>query len=145
MTEVKTYTGTKTVKASAMTRAAYNEYRGWTLPADENGDDEGYLVEYADGGTPNHAAHDGYISWSPKEQFERAYRESGTWQQRLQNEFDDLTTRLVDLTAFVVSAKFGDLSADAREALIAQQGVMEAYRGVLEVRLQDAGVLPVEN
>lgn len=68
------YIGTKIVLAIAMTRIAYNEYRGWTLPADENGADEGYLVEYTDGGAANHPAHAGYISWSPKAQFDAAYR-----------------------------------------------------------------------
>lgn len=68
--------GTKIVIALAMTRAAYNEYRGWSLPANEDGNDEGYLVEYTDGGKPNVAGHDGYVSWSPKEQFDAAYRET---------------------------------------------------------------------
>jgi hypothetical protein len=66
--------GTKQVTATPMTRLAYNEYRGWTLPADEDGADAGYLVEYVDGGKPNHPKHDGYISWSPKAQFDAAYR-----------------------------------------------------------------------
>lgn len=57
-----------------MTRKAYNDYRGWELPADENGDDDGFLVEYLDGGKSNHPAHEGYISWSPKDVFERTYR-----------------------------------------------------------------------
>lgn len=70
---MKHYIGTKRVMARPMTRLEYNTYRGWTLPSDENGDDEGYLVEYMDGGKPNHAGHGGYISWSPKEQFEGAY------------------------------------------------------------------------
>ena len=70
------YIGTKLVKASPMTRADYNVYRGWEIPSDENGADEGYLVEYTDGGQSNHASHDGYISWSPKDVFERAYRET---------------------------------------------------------------------
>lgn len=68
------YIGTKLIMALAMTRLAYNEYRGWDLPADENGADEGYLVEYLDGGKSNHPNHSGYISWSPKEQFDNAYR-----------------------------------------------------------------------
>lgn len=68
------YIGTKLVKALAMSRADYNTYRGWDLPAGEDGSDEGYLVEYLDGGKPNHPAHEGYISWSPREQFEAAYR-----------------------------------------------------------------------
>lgn len=73
---MRTYAGTKVVKAVPMDRLAYNKYRGWPLPADENGEDEGFLVEYVDGGKPNHPNHAGYISWSPKEQFEGAYREN---------------------------------------------------------------------
>ncbi len=73
---MRTYIGTKLVKMQPMTRLQYNEYRGWALPTDENGADEGYLVEYLDGGKPNHKDHAGYISWSPKEQAEAAYRET---------------------------------------------------------------------
>lgn len=61
------YIGTKTIEAKPMTRGDYNKYRGWTIPADENPDDEGYLVKYSDG----------YISWSPKKPFEEAYKMSG--------------------------------------------------------------------
>lgn len=68
------FIGTKVVIAEAMTRAAYNEYRGWQLPSDEDGNDDGYLVEYTDGGKPNVAGRAGYVSWSPKEQFDAAYR-----------------------------------------------------------------------
>lgn len=57
-----------------MNREQYNEYRGWELPANENGDDDGFLVEYMDGGQANHPEHKGYISWSPLGVFERAYR-----------------------------------------------------------------------
>ena len=71
---MKIYIGTKLIQAVAMNRADYNTLRGWTLPADENGQDEGYLVEYLDGGSPNMEGYKGYVSWSPKEQFENAYR-----------------------------------------------------------------------
>jgi Protein of unknown function (DUF2829) len=60
-----------------MTRGEYNDLRGWPLPADEDGADEGYLVEYFDGGNKNHPGFDNYISWSPKDVFERAYRPNG--------------------------------------------------------------------
>lgn len=69
-----TYIGTKLVKLLPMSRQEYNDYRGWTLPADEDGADLGYLVEYTDGGKPNDPRHPGYISWSPKAQAELAYR-----------------------------------------------------------------------
>ena len=71
---MKTYIGTKLIRALPMTRAAYNEFRGWQLPADENGGDAGYLVEYLDGGKPNTPQYMGYVSWSPAEQFDKAYR-----------------------------------------------------------------------
>ena len=59
-----------------MNRATYNEYRNWVLPDDEDGTDEGYLIEYMDGGKANDSRHAGYISWSPKEQFDNAYRQT---------------------------------------------------------------------
>lgn len=74
---MKGYFGTKCVAGKPMTRQEYNTYRGWELPANENGADEGYLVEYLDGGKPNDSRHSGYISWSPKEQFDNAYKYSG--------------------------------------------------------------------
>lgn len=71
------YIGTKMVNATPMSREDYNRLRGWELPSDENGADEGYLVEYTDGGgKPNVRGYEGYVSWSPKAQFERAYRET---------------------------------------------------------------------
>jgi len=71
---MRQYVGTKIVNAKPMSRAAYNELRGWQLPADENGEDAGYLVEYADGQRPNVDGYCGYVSWSPADVFDRAYR-----------------------------------------------------------------------
>lgn len=68
------YIGTKQVTARPMTRKEYNDYRGWELPSNEDGSDKGYLVEYMDGGKSNHPDHTGYISWSPSDVFDRAYR-----------------------------------------------------------------------
>lgn len=73
---VHTFIGTKLILATPMTRRDYILYRGWELPQDENGDDEGYLVEYVDGGDANHPAHSGYISWSPKPVFDQSYQPS---------------------------------------------------------------------
>lgn len=71
----KTYYGSKIVHAQPMTRGKYNDLRGWAVPEDEDALDEGYLVEYADGGMPNALGYRGYVSWSPKDVFERAYAE----------------------------------------------------------------------
>ncbi len=73
----KLYVGTKVVRAEPMDRKAYNAYRGWDVPADENGDDAGYLVEYMNGGKPNMPDREGYVSWSPKDVFEHAYKADG--------------------------------------------------------------------
>ena len=62
---MKKYIGTKLVQARPMTRGAYNRYRGWENPADENPEDEGYLIQYPDG----------YVSWSPKGMFDHSYLE----------------------------------------------------------------------
>lgn len=60
---MKKYIGCKLIEAEPMTRGDYNKYRGWTIPANENPADEGYLLRY-----PN-----GYVSWSPKDIFDKAY------------------------------------------------------------------------
>ena len=60
---MKKYIGCKVIEAEPMTRGDYNKYRGWTIPANENPADEGYLLRY-----PN-----GYVSWSPKDIFDKAY------------------------------------------------------------------------
>lgn len=71
---MQTYFGTKQIKATPMTRQKYNDYRGWDLPALENGEASGFLVEYVDGGEANHPDHDGHISWLPADVFEAAYQ-----------------------------------------------------------------------
>ena len=71
------YIGTKVIKAKPMNRAEYNQLRGWQLPADEDGADLGYLVEYEPIETiqGNVAGYTGYISWSPKSVFEASYKQ----------------------------------------------------------------------
>ena len=74
ITGMMTAIGTKAVNAKPMTRQEYNDFRGWQLPENENGADEGYLVEYQ-GSEPNTTEYQGYVSWSPKYQFEQAYED----------------------------------------------------------------------
>lgn len=72
------FIGTKSVLATAMSRGEYNEYRGWEIPENEDPEEQGYLVEYVDGGKPNDDRHKGYISWSPACVFKDAYRPNGS-------------------------------------------------------------------
>lgn len=70
-----THIGVKQIKIlSRITRAQWCEARGWKIPADENGDDEGYAIEYLDGGKPNIEGHEGYVTWTPTDVFDKAYR-----------------------------------------------------------------------
>lgn len=71
--DMQQYLGVKMINAVPMTRQVYNDFRGWQLPADEDGGDEGYLVEYIDGGKANTQKYAGYVSWSPKNVFDKAY------------------------------------------------------------------------
>jgi hypothetical protein len=74
--EMQTCIGTKIVNLFAMDKIEYCNYRGWMLPGNEDGEAEGYLVEYLGGGEPNDERHNGYISWTPKEQADNAYRKT---------------------------------------------------------------------
>jgi hypothetical protein len=74
---MKMYIGTKVIKSRAMNRGDYNEHRGWNIPENENPDDPGQLVGYPD----EHSNFDGeleggchYISWSPADVFDAAYK-----------------------------------------------------------------------
>lgn len=58
------YIGCKIIRGTPMTLGDYNKKRGWKIPENEDPLREGYLVTYPDN----------YLSWSPKEAFESAYR-----------------------------------------------------------------------
>lgn len=152
---MKEYIGTKRVKAEPMTRGAYNEYRGWECPADEDPLDEGLLVEYIDGGKANHPHHEGYISWSPKDVFERAYTPfdeavlvleatpveaaevnvPSTWQSRLRNERAELADRLERLKAYNADPKVRTLPLVEQQALKNQAKAMSDYLTILDARI----------
>jgi len=62
---MKKYLRSNVVMAEPMNLGAYNAYRGWKLPENETGKEEGYHLVYADG----------YESWCPKTAFEKVSRE----------------------------------------------------------------------
>lgn len=55
--------GFKLIQAEPMNLGEYNKSRGWTIPENEDPNTEGYRILYPDG----------YVSWSPKPIFEKAY------------------------------------------------------------------------
>lgn len=95
------YIGTKALLATVMTLGDYNINLGWNIPADEDPQKEGYLVQYEDG----------YISWSPKEVFEGSYiietsylinaKSSKPHEQRVIDEAKDLFDKAIKLRDFI--------------------------------------------
>lgn len=74
---MKKYIGTKKVQARPMTIDEWSAYTGNAIIFSIGKNKEGYLVEYeeSEDNAPNHRNHKGYISWSPKKVFEKAYKE----------------------------------------------------------------------
>lgn len=157
-TEMKTFVGTKVIKASTeMSRAEYCEYRGWKLPENENGEDRVYLVEYEVDETskPNHPNHKGYISMSPKAVFEKAYRPILTLHdikdtelglskydtlpehiKRLLSETIELDDKINKLDSFIMSNPiFTKLKEDEQVRLIQQCKAMQSYCSILIERI----------
>lgn len=130
------YQGTKTLGASPMSRGEYNTYRGWDVPTNENPDDAGYLVEYDDGGAGNDSRHVGYISWSPKDVFERTYkRVLAPHQQRVVDELVALETKFLALGNFFCTPVHSGLPLAERDRLSRQYLCMDRYAGVLRERI----------
>ena len=144
------YTGVKEILAKPMNRKEYNDYRSWELPADENGDDEGFLVEYVQSETSpnvNHPAHKGYISWSPKDVFEESYiktnislslkgKEYEPHQTRVLNELDELISKVNALENFIETGFFKDrLDSEEQQRLKQQLIVMQTYQSILIQRI----------
>ncbi len=136
---MKKYIGTKIVKAKQMTRLEYNILRGWSLPADENGEDRGYLVEYVNDGRPNHAKIEGCITWSPANVFEEYYIDAPvTHLDRMDMEKNELVVKIGKITDFINAGKdsvFDKLSTPEQELLIYQQSAMNTYLEALTNRI----------
>lgn len=145
---MKTFIGTKVINATPMNRADYNAFRGWLLPVNENGADEGYLVEYTDGGKPNHPDFEGYVSWSPQEQFEAAYLPIGdvsgmaAHEQRVVAEKAELDAKRTKLTAFYSTARFHELPESEQSRLLKQGVAMRTYSEILGSRIACFAVEP---
>ena len=140
---LKKYVGVKLIEAKPMTRCDYNKYRGWTIPEDENPNDEGYLVKYSDD----------YVSWSPKGVFDEAYREyeanelpqtalgmiSDDYKERFKAEYQQVKIRYDKLDEMTVCYEAGTLPftpSCSLELLKEQKKHMGNYIRCLKIRAQ---------
>lgn len=135
------FIGTKLVQAFSMTRQEYNNFRGWQLPANENGNDPGYLVVYPDS-EKNTEQYEGYVSWSPKKQFEEAYTDLGDishlppFKQRLVGELAQLKEKIRGLGKFFKGPDFLKLHFLDRSKLEEQHRAMGYYKDILAQRIK---------
>lgn len=130
---MKQYTGTKTVKAMPMTMGeAYERklLKEGVRPSEYETDKAGYLVEYEGG----------YQSWSPADPFEKAYKPSEIFIERLRIECNELNERYQKLCLFTnmgfnkVAEKVGAKQA----ALLGMQAMyMQNYLKVLKLRIEN--------
>lgn len=133
---MNTYIGTKVINAKPMSRQEYNDFRGWELPSDEDGSDEGYLVEYVDGGKANTDSFDGYVSWSPKDVFERTYKAHGSFKDRVLAEKSELDLRIEKLENFVTTDLFANTVGSSEQGrMYAQLHLMRSLSEILGERI----------
>ena len=119
---MKKYVGTKKLKAIPMNKEEYYQYRQWEVPLNENPKEEGYLVEYLDGGKPNDERHLGYISWSPKDVFEKTYKliekNNGILsegEKRVRTNFNVSSLKIVDETKQLMAKAINLLTNDQND------------------------------
>lgn len=128
---MKQYTGTKTINAEPMSMGeafARKLLKKDVKLSECETDKAGYLVEYEGG----------YQSWSPAEVFEKSYKLSETFTDRLRNEYDEITERLEKLQAFLDKDDTLEKVGDTQYTLLIQQSVyMDAYRKIIAFRLRN--------
>ncbi len=119
--EKHTYIGTKVVKAYPCL--------AWKDAGDHKAGDEGYKVIYEDG----------YKSWSPKYVFEKHYKKSDTYIDRMKIELEELQDRLMKLNGFLESEKSKNLiSFNERFLMENQAAYMKRYICCLVSRIDYA-------
>lgn len=131
---MKKYIGKKEVSAEPMTMGdAYGKglLQSRRVPTEAEINSPGYHVVYQDG----------YESWSPKDAFDKCYRLSETFRDRLVIEREDLYSRYMKLGDFLDSDKFAEIVSDngcLGFALEYQYYLMGSYLRLLSMRIKMA-------
>lgn len=128
---MKKYIGTKQAEAELMTLGKADEKMlvsaGSKLSKEEK-NIEGYHVRYENG----------VETWLPKEEFEKTYKCSDTFLDRLYTELEELQGKQNKLQIFFDTDTFKNLSQQERTLLEAQFGAMLAYSSILTERIRIA-------
>lgn len=127
---MKKYIVTKQVEAEPMTMGrAYDKcllHRD-TVLCEGDRQREGYYLRYENG----------YESWCPKDEFEKTYKCSDTFLDRLHIEHDDLFGKFEKCATFVDSEKFRATIKENYPAFLIwlQRDIMGRYAAILEQRM----------
>lgn len=135
------FTCHKTVKAVPMSLSEYSDIMGCKEPEE---DAQGYFVMYEPDGHPNMEGFEGYVSWSPKDTFEKGYKLSETFTDRLKIEMEDLEVKLQKLENFLYSDKSDSLEETQKSLMKIQLCAMVTYYGIVSTRF-DSLTLSEEN
>lgn len=131
--QMVSFTCHKTVKAVPMSLAEYSEIMGCKEPEE---DAQGYFVMYEPDGHPNVDGFEGYVSWSPKDTFEKGYRLSEIFTDRLKNEMEDLEVKIQKLENFLYDNASEGLDTRLRGLLIVQLSAMKTYYSTVRTRFE---------
>ena len=127
---MKKFIGTKEVKAEPCCLGDFIQLSGRNPYANDgkmhDNNEPGYIVEYEDG----------YKSWSPKEVFEKAYKCSEAFIDRLHIELEEVSERQSKLNGYFDTEHFANLPIEQRNLLKAQFGAMLAYSQILVERIR---------
>ena len=112
-----------------MTRLEYNQFRGWTLPADEDGEDEGFLVNFGF-----------HTAWWPKDVVDKhfvALPPAPPHQQRVHGEYGQLLDRQEKLGKFLKTDQFSTLVPAEQIRLSKQYNLQKQLLEVLSLRIAE--------
>ena len=144
---MKTYIGIEEIKAEPMTRGAYNIFRGWQIPTDEDPADKGYIIKHKNG----------HKQWLPKEIFESIFAEKGAnslndtallmksadFKERFRAEYEQVRIRIDNLSKMLELYSRDELSFESKcsyDLLYEQYICMYNYLNILEKRADIEGI-----
>lgn len=132
---MKKFIGTKEVLAEPMMEGiayANGLARKVAFVDDNHNGREGYRVQYVN---PDGSMYD---SWSPKDVFEKSYKPSETFKERVQIERDELAVKVEKLRTFLDKNNVEtEIGINQYRLLIKQLTYMENYLAILDIRLED--------
>lgn len=125
---MKKYQASISVTAKPMSRQEYNDYRGWTVPADENPSDAGFLVRLSSD----------HESWLPEAEFNAHYFPAETHVDRMLIEKEALDSNIKKLANFAKTPAFGNLAIREQKLMLEQHQAMNDYSWLLGQRIKSA-------